>query len=654
MSKTLVIVESPTKAKTIQGILGKDVKTIPSMGHIIDLPQKQIGIEVEDNFKPTYTVLKGRAKVLQQIKKAAKDADKIYLATDPDREGEAIGWHLKEKLKLKKKYFRVILHEITKPSIKEAFAHPEELDLNKVKAQQTRRILDRLVGYFLSPFLWRKVARGLSAGRVQSVALRLIVERERKITEFKPKEYWQIEAQLNKKKGKGKFIAKLNKINGANYELQNETETKKVTDDIKNKDFKVVKVVLKQKKRYASAPFITSTLQQEAFNKLRFIAKRTMMVAQQLYEGIELPKDGSVGLITYMRTDSTRVYQPFIDHARNFIAEKFGKEYLPEKANYFKVRKTAQQAHEAIRPTSLEKTPDSIKEFLTHDQFRLYQLIYNRFLASQMNPARFNATSVVINVGIYEFSASGQILLFDGFLKLYNIEDDEKQDNNKNKLPVLSENELLDLEKLLPQQSFTKPPARFSESSLIKILEELGVGRPSTYAPIIQTLVIRSYVHRLRGYFEATELGMTVSDILVDNFPKVMDVKFTAGLEEELDQIEEGKIDYLKVLNDFYTPFKENLDYAKKHVKKEVITADENCPQCGSVLVYKWGRRGRFLSCSKFPTCKFSKSITTGVKCPSEDCDGELIQRHSKRGVFYGCSKFPKCRYITDKLPQSE
>ncbi len=654
MSKTLVIVESPTKAKTIQGILGKDVKTIPSMGHIIDLPQKQIGIDIEKDFKPTYTVLKGRAKVLQQIKKAAKTADKIYLATDPDREGEAIGWHIKEKLKLKKQYFRVILHEITKPSIKEAFANPEELDINKVKAQQARRILDRLVGYFLSPFLWRKIARGLSAGRVQSVALRLIVERERKIAEFKPEEYWQIEAQLNKKKSKETFTAKLNKINGEDYKLKNESQTNKILEDIEKNTFKVVRVVNKQKKRYAPAPFITSSLQQEAFNKLRFIAKRTMMIAQQLYEGIEIGKEAQAGLITYMRTDSTRVYQPFIEHARGFIANNFGKEYVPEKPNYFKVKKSAQGAHEAIRPTSLEKTPESIKQFLTQDQFKLYQLIYNRFLASQMNPAKFNATSVAINAGPYEFSASGQTLLFDGFLKLYKVDSEEKEDDDKSKLPELKEEEILDLDKLIPQQSFTKPPARFSESSLIKTLEELGVGRPSTYAPIIQTLVFRNYVHRLKGYFEATQLGIKVSDMLVDNFPKVMDVKFTANLEEELDQVEEGTIDYIKVLNDFYRPFKENLDYAKEHVKKEVITADENCPECGSVLVYKWGRRGRFLSCSKFPTCKFSKSITTKVKCPSEGCDGELVERRSRRGVFYGCSKFPKCRYITDKLPQVE
>jgi len=651
MSKSLVIVESPTKAKTIQNILGKDYKVISTMGHIIDLPKSKVGIDIENNFKPSYVILKGRSAIIKEIKKESKKAKNIYLATDPDREGEAIGWHIKERLPVDKECFRVILHEITPLAIKEAFTHHEALDMNKVSAQQGRRILDRLVGYFLSPLLWKKISRGLSAGRVQSVALRLIVEREREIENFKPEEYWQIEAKLKKQNLESSFIARLNKINNQEVKINAQNETTNIINDLKTKVFKIADINEKEKRRFAPAPFITSTLQQEGFNKLKFITKKTMFIAQQLYEGIDLGAGETVGLITYMRTDSFKVAPSFIESVREHIANSFGKDFVPESPNVFKVKKSAQEAHEAIRPSGLERSPEKIKKFLTPDQYKLYELIYNRSVASQMKPAVFLSKSVVISADNYEFSASGTKALFDGFLKVYKVSEEDEA-GSENTLPDFSVGETLDLLELIPSQHFTKAPGRYSESSLVKALEEDGVGRPSTYAPIIQTIVMRNYVNRQKGYFFATQLGMKVSDLLVDNFAKIMDIKFTAALEDELDEVEEGKLDYVKVLQDFYVPFKESLEYAKIHVQKEVITTDEHCPLCNSVLIVKWGRRGQFLSCSKFPECKFSKSITTGIKCPAEGCTGELIERRSRRGAFYGCSKFPNCKYITDKLSE--
>ena len=499
MNKSLVIVESPTKAKTIQNILGKDFKVVSTMGHIIDLPKSKVGIDVENGFKPSYVILKGRSAVLKEIKKEAKSAKKIYLATDPDREGEAIGWHIKERLPQAKNCLRVILHEITPQAIKDAFSHTEELDLNKVSAQQARRILDRLVGYFLSPLLWKKISRGLSAGRVQSVALRLIVDREREIQNFKPSEYWQIEANLEKLDTKESFSAKLNKVNGQDVEIDSGSRAQEIINDLQGKEFKVAEISEKEKRRFAPAPFITSTLQQEGFNKLKFITKKTMFVAQQLYEGIDLGVEETVGLITYMRTDSFKISPVFIENVRTHIEHDFGKEYVPEKPNVFKVKKSAQEAHEAIRPTSLERTPEKVKKYLTVEQYKLYELIYNRFVASQMKPAVFVAKSVKIQADKYEFSASGSRVLFDGFLKVYNISDDAEEDLNN--LPQLNKDDVLKLLELTPSQHFTKPPGRYSESSLVKALEEDGVGRPSTYAPIIQTIVMRNYVNRQKGYF---------------------------------------------------------------------------------------------------------------------------------------------------------
>ena len=665
MSKNLVIVESPTKAKTISKILGEDFSVVSSMGHIVDLPQKELGVDVENKFKPKYVVIPSRKKLLTQLKKDAKDKENIYVATDPDREGEAIGWQIKDKVLKGKSVLRVSFHEITPHAVNEAFKHGREFDHKMIEAQVGRRILDRIVGYFLSPLLWKKIARGLSAGRVQSVALKLITDRERQIQAFIANEYWEIVAELFKPKvsGESNFIAKLQKISDKKAEIKGKDDAEKICGELQGKEFKVLEIRKTEKKRYAPAPFITSTMQQEAFNKLRFNASKTMLIAQQLYEGIDIGEDNPVGLITYMRTDSPHVAPEAIQEVREYIGRSFGKDFLPEKPNTFKVKKSAQEAHEAIRPSYVSRAPESLKSFLNHDQYRLYELIYNRFLASQMKPAEFLATSVDIIADKYLFTASGSHLLFEGFLAAYNNKDDEEADqengdNEKEKagnlIPPLEQGEILGLNKLTPSQHFTKPPPRFSDSSLIKALEEEGIGRPSTYAPIIYTLILRDYVRRIKGYLNPTELGFKVCDMLVEYFPKIMDVKFTALMEEELDEIEEGHLSKEKVLEDFYAPFKESLDFAQANIKKEIITSDQICDKCGKPMIVKWGRRGKFLSCSDFPACKNSKSIGSGVKCPQENCGGELIERRSKRGFFYGCSNFPTCTFTSRTLPQDK
>ncbi|MDD3087135.1 MAG: type I DNA topoisomerase [Candidatus Omnitrophica bacterium] len=655
--KSLVVVESPTKAKTIGKILGDNFTIVSSMGHIIDLPLKKLGVDIENGFEAEYVTIPGRQKVLAALKKEAKGKEAIYIATDPDREGEAIGWQLKQRVfKKGDNVLRVTFHEITPAAVKEAFTHARDFDINMIEAQVGRRILDRVVGYFLSPLLWKKIARGLSAGRVQSVALRLIIEREREIQKFISKEYWEVEAELLK--GESKFSAKLDKKNNVKVEINNNIEAENICNDLKDEEFKVSEVKVSQKKRYPSPPFITSTMQQEAFNKLRFSANKTMSVAQGLYEGIDIGQDNPIGLITYMRTDSPRVAPEAISEVRDYIAMNFGKEHLPEKPNYYKVKKSAQEAHEAIRPTFVSRHPESLKDFLTPDQIKLYTLIYNRFVASQMKPAIYKVTSLSIEAGEYQFSASGSTLSFAGFTAAYNdnTEDDEQDKDKpvKNAVPLLSKGDILELLKLLPSQHFTKPLGRYSDSSLIKALEEDGIGRPSTYAPIIYTLIMRDYVRRVKGYFNPTELGFKVCDLLVEYFPKILDIGFTALMEEELDEVEEGRLDKLKVLQAFYEPFKASLDFAQANVKKEIITTDQFCDKCGKPLIVKWGRRGKFLSCSDFPTCKNSKSITSGVKCPQEGCGGELIERRSKRGFFYGCSNFPKCRFVSRTLPQDK
>ncbi|MFH0918081.1 MAG: type I DNA topoisomerase, partial [Candidatus Omnitrophota bacterium] len=568
-----------------------------------------------------------------------------------------------EKLFKGKNVSRVSFHEITPHAVAEAFKNAREFDTKMIQAQVGRRVLDRMVGYFLSPLLWKKIARGLSAGRVQSVGLRLIVERERQIQQFAASEYWEIAAELFKPKvsGESGFCAKLEKIDNQKIEIKQAAEAQEICRQLKDKDFKVLEIKKTEKKRYSPAPFITSTMQQEAFNKLRFNASKTMLIAQQLYEGIDIGEDNPVGLITYMRTDSPNVAAEAILEVREHIARSFGKNFVPEKPNVFKAKKSAQQAHEAIRPSYISRSPESLKDFLSHDQIRLYELIYNRFLASQMKPAEFLATSVDILADKYLFVANGSHLLFEGFLGVYNKteteekeEVDEEKEKAKNVIPPLEQGEVLGLKELSPSQHFTKPPPRFSDSSLIKALEEDGIGRPSTYAPIIYTIILRDYVRRIKGYLNPSELGFKVNDMLVEYFPKIVDVKFTASIEEKLDEVEEGTLSSTQVLEEFYAPFKESLDFAQANIVKEVITTDQLCDKCGKPLIVKWGRRGKFLSCSAFPECKNSKSITSGVKCTVADCGGELIERHSKRGFFYGCSNFPKCTFTSRNLPEDK
>lgn len=650
----LVIVESPTKAKTINKILGEDYLLVSSMGHLIDLPEDKLGVEIENDFTPSYVIVPGRLKVLNQLKKELKNKSEIYIATDPDREGEAIGWHLVNKLIPDKKYYRVVFHEITPEAIIAAFQEAREFDMNMVNAQIARRILDRLVGYFLSPLLWRKIVRGLSAGRVQSVTLRLIIERERQIQAFASQEYWEIEAELaraGEEQGYS-FLAKLSKKDSEEIKINNQKEAEDLSKEINSQIFKVSQIKETERRRLPEPPFITSTLQQEAFNRYRFVAAKTMVVAQQLYEGIEIGTQGPIGLITYMRTDSTRIAEEALEQVRGHIKKYYGADYLPQTANIFKIKKHVQAAHEAIRPTAVGRIPESIKEFLTPEQYKLYELIYNRFVASQMVPQLYRLRSVTIQAGPFLFIVSGSSVIFDGFARIYNKASSEE--DTKNNLPPLKADEILNLVRLLPSQHFTKPPARFSESSLIKALEDDGIGRPSTYAPIISTLTNRDYVRRIKGYFYPTELGFKVCDLLVEYFPKVMDITFTAQMEEELDEIEEGRCDRNKVLRDFYLPFKSHLDFAQENIKKEIVYSEEFCEKCAKPMVVKWGRKGKFLSCSAYPACKNSKSITTGIKCPEASCDGELIERRSRRGFFYGCSRYPKCRFITQALPTPE
>jgi DNA topoisomerase-1 len=659
MSKVLVIVESPAKAKTINKIVGKDYTVESSMGHVVDLRGSSMSVDIENNFAPQYHILPGRKKIIDGLKKVSKDKKDLYLATDPDREGEAISWHLSNLLGKGKNVHRVVFHEITPGAVKEAFLHPTRIDMNLVNAQQARRILDRLVGYSLSPLLWKKVGRGLSAGRVQSVAVKLIVEREKEIKNFIPQEYWEIEAELAKKKPETRdqkpdetFKARLEKIGEEKAEIKKKEEAEGLVEKIKREEFVVSRIEIKEKKKNPQAPFTTSKLQQEAFNKLRFSAQKTMKTAQQLYEGLDIGKEETVGLITYMRTDSVRVSEGSIKEAREFIRKKYGDGFLPEIPNQYKSKKAAQEAHEAIRPTSILREPEKIKPYLSPDQYKLYELIWRKFVASQMNPAVLEVTSVDINAGIYLFRATGSKVPFPGYLIVYS--EDEPQENT---LPSLKEGEKLKLINLIPSQHFTKPPPRYSDASLVKALEEEGIGRPSTYAPIIQTIISRDYVRRNQGYFYPTEMGTIVTELLQESFPKILDIGFTAEMEEELDEIEEGKRDWVGILKDFYGPFKKTLNIAQvsmRNVKKEVVLTDEVCEQCGRKFVIKWGRRGKFLSCSGYPECKNAKSITTGVKCPNEGCIGELVERKSRRGFFYGCSNYPNCKFTARKLPTKE
>jgi len=659
MGKALVIVESPAKAKTINKYLGKDFEVVSSMGHIIDLPKNTMGIEIENDFKADYIVIPERKKYFAQLKKQAHDKTTIYLAPDPDREGEAISWHLRNALDdKKKKFYRVVFDEITQQAIKEAFKHPRDIDMNLVNAQQARRILDRLVGYSISPILWRKVRRGLSAGRVQSVAVRLIVEREREIQGFKLQEYWEIDADLKQPQDavEERFKAKLEKRDNVRLEITKKDQTDAIIEELKRENFIVDNVKESKKRKNPQPPFTTSKLQQESFNRLRFSATKTMRVAQMLYEGMELGEEGSVGLITYMRTDSVRISNESQAAAKEYILSAYGSRYYPSTPNVFKSKKTAQEAHEAIRPTLPLRKPESVREYLQPDQFKLYELIWKRFISSQMTQAVYSVVSLDIRAGRYLFKASDTQVVFDGFMTLYDVQELEEA-KAKNRIPALKPKDQLDLLSLIPSQHFTKPPPRYSDGSLVKVLEEKGIGRPSTYAPIIQTIVLRDYVVRESGYLKPTELGFIVTDLLTEHFAKIMDVKFTARMEDELDGVEAGEIDYLVLLKSFYSPFMHSIEQAQqnmRNLKKEATATNEVCDRCGRPMVIKWGRKGKFLSCSGYPECTNSKSITSGVACPREGCSGELILRRSRRGPFYGCTKYPECTYVSRKLPTKD
>ena len=665
MGRSLVIVESPAKAKTINKYLGRNYSVKASLGHIKDLPKKELGIDVDHEFEPTYEVIPGKTKVVSELKKAAKEADAVYLAADPDREGEAICAHLAEVLGRtkaeKKKIFRVLFNEITPKAIKAAFEKPGQIDMHLVDAQQARRLLDRLVGYKISPLLWDKVRRGLSAGRVQTVALRLIVEREREIRAFVPKEYWTIHALLEGGQPPV-FEAKLAKYKGEEIEIPNQAEAERVVAAVERARWQVAGVTQKEKRRYAPPPFTTSKLQQAAYNRLRYTAKRTMMLAQRLYEGVELGEEGSVGLITYMRTDSVRVSADALAQVRELIGANYGASYLPEKPNFYKSKKDAQEAHEAIRPSDVARTPDELRKHLDDDLFKLYQLIWQRFVGSQMLPAVFDQTTIDISAGDYLFRASGSVLKFDGYLAVYQIskEDEEKDEDAEGEgrtLPQVAEGETLRLEKIRPEQHFTEPPPRYTEATLVKELEEKGIGRPSTYATIISTIVEREYVSKDQGRFTPTMLGEKVSELLVKSFEDIFDIGFTARMEEELDEIEEGKLPWRRSVKNFYDRFEEDLEQAKGEMEsyKAGIPTGEKCEKCGKgKLLERISRHGFFLGCDQYPECDFTRDLApeaggeeveseTGTEY-CENCGKEMTIKRGRFGPFLACTGYPECK----------
>ncbi len=649
----LVIVESPTKAKTISRFLGKEFKIVASFGHVRDLPEHKFGVDIKNNFKPTYVITPRAKERIKEIEKEAKKAKLVILSTDPDREGEAIAYHLACLLKLgkKKPYWRIVFHEITEQAIKEALKNPRKIDMNLVNAQQARRILDRIVGYKLSPLLWRKVAKGLSAGRVQSVALRLIVEREREIQNFKPKEYWTIEATLKKfqapnSKSQGEFKAVLVKKDGKKldqFAIKNEKEAKKIVEDLKDAKFKVLKIERKEAKRNPPEPFTTSTMQQTAWQKFSWSAEKTMQIAQQIYE---------MGYITYHRTDSLNLSELALKMAEDFILKNFGKNYYQQRV-YKTKSKVAQEAHEAIRPTDVEKTPEVLSEKLNEQQLKLYDLIWRRFLASQMTQAIFDKTEVEILAKNYGFLARGQILKFDGFLKVYPMKFEEEE------LPELEKGEILEVVKILPLQHFTQPPPRYTEATLIKELEKHGIGRPSTYAPILATIQERNYVKKdEKKRFYPTAVGILVNDLLVKHFPEIVDISFTAKMEDDLDKIANGQKNWVETLKEFYIPFNENLNKKYKEIKGAGILekTEKKCPKCGAQLLIRVSKYGRFLACSNYPKCKYTFDLenSTGILCPK--CKkGEMMKRKSKKGkVFWGCSNYPKCDFVLWEKPTEE
>jgi DNA topoisomerase-1 len=707
--RSLVVVESPTKVKTIQKYLDGKFIVKASMGHVRDLPKSQLGVDPKKNFKPKYVISPAKQKVLEDLKKAAEKSEALYVATDPDREGEAIGWHLAQELAVdKKKVYRITFNEITERAVKAAFTKPGKIDMHKVDAQQARRVLDRLAGYSLSPLLWDKVQRGLSAGRVQSVAVRLIVDREREIVAFVPVEYWSLHARLSAKHPP-EFEATLREVAGEKAALATEDETRALVARLDGQRFVVRSVTRGERRRNPAPPFITSTLQQDAGRKLGFSAKKTMTVAQQLYEGIELGDEGAVGLITYMRTDSVRIAQDAQAEARRWATERLGAEYLPDAPPTYKSRGSAQEAHEAIRPSDVNREPKAVARFLTKDQLALYRLIWERFLASQLMPAVYDTVAADVVAGDCVFRAQGQTLKFKGFTAVYveSREDDETaaDDEADRAMPVLEEGEVLTLHGLDPKQHFTQPPPRYTEASLIKALEELGIGRPSTYAAILSTIIHdRGYVRRERRTLFPTELGIAVTDKLLPFFSDIMNVEFTAQMEGELDKVEEGELSWVDTIKEFYEPFKRDLARAKKEMGSEKAgvpigeacpecggdllerrgrfgkfiacsnypdckykrnlpgseraedqPTDEICPTCGKPMVIKHGRFGKFIACSGYPECKTTKPVTLGIACPQTGCAGQLVERRSRKGrTFYGCSAYPACNFVVWQRPVAE
>lgn len=657
MADYLVIVESPAKAKTIERYLGKKYKVKASMGHVRDLPKSQMGVDIENNFEPKYITIRGKGPVLKELKSAAKKVKKVYLAADPDREGEAIAWHLANSLNLDTNSdCRVVFNEITKDAVKESFKHPRPINMNLVDAQQARRILDRLVGYKISPLLWKKVKKGLSAGRVQSVAVKLIIDRENEIKNFQPEEYWTITGQFEKD-GES-FTANFYGVNNEKKELKSETDVKEILSQLENENFTIQKVVKKERKRNPSPPFTTSSLQQEAARKLNFRARKTMMLAQQLYEGIDLGKEGTVGLITYMRTDSIRISDTAQTEAKEYIEKEYGEEYSNPIKKKDTKKSNVQDAHEAIRPTSVYRTPSSVKEFLSRDQYRLYKLIWDRFIASQMSPAIMDTMSVDVVHGNIVFRANGSKIKFPGFMKIY-VEGTDDESSNEVKetfLPDLQEKDHVKSIEIEPKQHFTQPPPRYSEARLVKTLEELGIGRPSTYAPTLDTIQKRGYVTLENRRFVPTELGEIVIQLISEFFPEIINVEFTAKMEKDLDEIEEGKENWVKIIDEFYQDFRVHLEKAEQEMEKVEIKdeyAGEDCEKCGSPMVIKMGRFGKFMACSNFPDCRNTKAIVKeiGVTCPT--CkEGQVVERKTKkRRTFYGCSRYPECEFLSWDKP---
>ena len=656
MADKLIIVESPAKANTIKKFLGGSTKVVASMGHIRDLPKSKLGVDIEKDFEPEYINIRGKGDLIKELKKDAKQAKKIYIATDPDREGEAIAWHLANILKDEsKKITRVTFNEITKTAVQKAIKEPRDIDINLVDAQQARRVLDRIVGYKISPLLWKKVRRGLSAGRVQSVAVKLIVDREEEIEKFIPEEYWNIYANLEEKEAKKQFEAKLYGKSGKKQEIHSKKEVEEILKGIEKAKYIVKEVKRGEKKRTPAPPFTTSTMQQEASRKLGFTLKKTMSIAQGLYEGVKIPEKGTIGLITYMRTDSTRISEEARAAAKEHIVSTYGEEYYENR--YYKTNKDSQDAHEGIRPTYVSLEPDSIKDALTKDQYKLYKLIYNRFMASQMSAAVYNTMAVTIQANDYDFKANGQLIKFKGFMTLYVEGTDSNEKEEEGMLPELKEEQELKLNKINPKQSFTEPPPRYTEASLVKALEEKGIGRPSTYSPTITTILERRYIEKEQKQLIPTELGKVVNKLLTENFDDIINAEFTAKIENEFDEIAEGKEEWKKMLREFYGPFEKELEKVEKeleHVELVEEVSDVPCEKCGRMMVYKYGRYGKFLACPGYPECKNAKPIIETIDVPCPKCGGVVQVRKTKRKRnYYICEHNPKsCDYISWNKPK--